>query len=105
MDAPPASASQAPNLVGAYSENDVCTSCGGSTFHWDWQITNEDFSTGSFSGTSTGGGSGTLTGTVSGTSISITDARTDGYTWYPTGTVAADCSMSGEVVPPVVEFW
>ena len=83
-----AAASTVPNLIGAYTETDVCNSCGGSTYDWEWQITTEDPSTASFSGTSTGGGSGTLTGTVSGTSIRMTDARTDGYTWYPVGTLA-----------------
>jgi hypothetical protein len=95
VSAPLASAA-VPNIIGTYSENDICTPCGGSTFYWGWQITNEDFATGSFSGTSDYSGvSGTLTGTVTGTSITMTDARTDGYTWYPTGTLASDCSMSG----------
>jgi uncharacterized protein YjbI with pentapeptide repeats len=86
----------APNLIGSYSEHDVCTSCGGSAYDWSWQITNEDFSTGSFSGTSSYAGEpGTLTGTVAGTSITMTDARVDGYTWYPKGALASDCSMSG----------
>ena len=87
----------APNLIGSYSEHDVCTSCGGSAYDWSWQITNEDFSAGSFSGTSSyAGESGTLTGTVTGTSITMTDTRVDGYTWYPTGTLASGCSMSGK---------
>ena len=95
LHAPVAWASAAPNLLGTYSETDVCASCGGSTYNWSWQITSEDPSTGTFSGTSTGGGSGTLTGMIAGTSIEMTDARSDGYTWYPSGIVAADCSMSG----------
>jgi hypothetical protein len=90
-----ASAAPPPNLIGSYSENDICTSCGGSSFHYDWQITSEDLSTGSFSGTSIDGGSGTLTGTITGTSVNMTDARPDGYAWYPSGTLASDCSMSG----------
>ncbi len=86
----------APNLIGSYAEHDICTSCGGTAYDWSWQITNEDFSTGSFSGTSSYAGvPGTLTGTVTGTSITMTDARIDGYTWYPTGTLTSDCSMSG----------
>jgi hypothetical protein len=65
-------------------------------FAYSWNIITQDPSTGSFSGTeSSGGASGTLTGTISGTSVSMTSTDTSGYTWYPRGTLASDCSMSG----------
>lgn len=96
VDPAVATASQAPNIIGAYAESDICTSCGGSMFTYSWQITSEDLATGSFSGTeSSNAGSGTLTGTITGTSVSMTSTDTSGYTWYPKGTIASDCSMSG----------
>lgn len=96
VDPAVAAASQAPNIIGAYAESDICTSCGGSMFTYSWQITSEDFATGSFSGTeSSNAGSGTLTGTITGTSVSMTSTDTSGYTWYPKGTIASDCGLSG----------
>lgn len=67
-----ASSSAPPNLIGAYSVHAVCTSCGGSTYDWTFQITTEDSSAGSFSGMGTysdGTTTASLAGTISGNSI------------------------------------
>ena len=63
-----ATVSTVPSIVGTSCGTDRWTSCGGSSFHYDWQITNEDVSTGSFSGISSSGGvsQGSLTGTLTG---------------------------------------
>jgi len=101
VNAPLASASQAPNLIGAYSVHVICTSCGGTRFTHSWQIASEDRSTGTFSGTgkTTYGAekiTETLIGTVAGNSVRITSTyKTPIYTWQPRGKLASNCSMSG----------
>src|SRR4051812_21629188 len=92
---PTPSLAAAPDILGVYSENDICTSCGGHHFSYAWDITSEDAAAGSFSGTESGGGGGTLTGTITGSSVSMISVDPGGYTWWPTGTIASDCSMSG----------
>jgi hypothetical protein len=89
-----------PKIIGSYSADFTWTSgCPGCVSHFDWQITNEDVSSGKLSGTSSssyGSGQRQLTGTISGTSINLYDGPWASY-WYfsSTGTLASDCSMSG----------
>jgi hypothetical protein len=85
-----------PNIVGAYAEEDICASCGGAHYTYSFQFISEDPSTGAVSGTeSSDNGSGTLTGTITASSVNLTSKDTSGYTWYPTGTLMPDCTMSG----------
>lgn len=96
--APTAFAQAAPSLIGTYNEHTVCTSCGGSTYAWTFQITTEDQSTGSFSGTATysdGQTTASLAGTVSGSTVSVTVTQQNGYVSHHTGTLASNCSVSG----------
>lgn len=96
----PAAADATPDVVGTYDLTATCTSyaCSGASFSHTWNITAEDPSTGSFSGTGqnlTDGNSESFTGTIIGNSISATSSYTNRYVWYPSGTISADCSMTG----------
>src|SRR5579862_3647753 len=90
-----------PNVVGTYDVSVVCdpaSPCSGATFNHTWDITSENTSTGSFSGTGqnvSDGSSESITGTVSGNSMSATSTYQNGYVWYPTGTISSTCSITG----------
>ena len=92
----------APNIIGQYTVNDVCTSsaCSGAMYSHGFDISSEAPSTGSFSGTESGGNGGTVTGTIikgnsGGWYTYMTITEPGGYRWGPQGTIASDCSMSG----------